>query len=150
MQIALYQPDIPQNVGSILRLTACMGVACHIIEPCGFVFDDRRMKRVVMDYDAHVELHRHVSWERFLETAWAQGSRVLLLSTRAVKHYCDFAYRPADILLLGRESAGVPPNVAQTADERLLIPMAPGTRSLNIALAAAMALGEGLRQARNP
>ena len=148
MQIALYQPDIPQNVGSILRLTACMGVACHIIEPCGFVLDDKRMKRVAMDYAAQAEMQRHTSWDSFLAAMRANRSRILLFSTKARTHYCDFAYTSQDILLFGRESAGVPPDVAQAVDERLLIPMMPGTRSLNISLAAAMALGEGLRQVR--
>jgi tRNA (cytidine/uridine-2'-O-)-methyltransferase len=146
MQIALYQPDIPQNVGSIMRLCACMGVACHIIEPCGFVLDDRRIRRVAMDYAELAELHRHASWEKFLHAMRRQGSRLVLLTTKATQSYCDFAYLPADVLLLGRESAGVPEAVADAADARLRIIMAPGARSLNIALAASMVLGEGLRR----
>jgi len=148
MQIALYQPDIPQNVGSILRLCACMDAACHIIEPCGFILDDKRLKRVAMDYAEHVRLHRHRSWERFLAVAREQGWRVLLFSTKAAVDYCDFTFKASDVLLLGRESAGVPPAVADAADARLRIPIAPHTRSLNVSTAAAMALGEALRQTR--
>lgn len=148
MQIALYQPDIPQNVGSILRLCACMDVPCHIIEPCGFILDDKRIRRVAMDYAAHVDMRRHSSWERFLEETRAAGQRILLLSTKASAHYCDFRYTPSDLLLLGRESAGAPPDVAGATDARLRIPMASGTRSLNVAMAAGMALGEALRQTR--
>ncbi len=148
MQIALYQPDIPQNLGSILRLCACMGVACHVIEPCGFVFDDKRLQRVAMDYAAKVELYRHSSWEAFLQTMEGQGARIVLLSTKATQDYYDFSFRSSDILLLGRESAGVPPEVAEAADAALRIPMAPHARSLNIAVSAGMAVGEALRQVR--
>ncbi len=148
MQIALYQPDIPQNMGSILRLCACMDVMCHIIEPCGFVIDDKRLKRVAMDYALQAKVQRHSSWERFLEAARLQKSRLVLLTTKATDVYYDFAFGCADILLLGRESAGVPEEAAQIVDAKIRIPMASGARSLNIAQAASMALGEALRQTK--
>ncbi len=142
-RLALYQPDIPQNAGTLLRLGACTGVGVDIIEPCGFILDDRRMKRSVMDYADHVDLERHISWSAF--QAQRRG-RLVLLTTRAAVPYTKVAYRPDDILLLGRESAGVPDDVFDAADLRVLIPMRPGTRSLNVAVAAAMVLGEVLRQ----
>lgn len=148
MQIALYQPDIPQNLGSILRLAACMDVPCHIIEPCGFVLDDKRLRRVAMDYAAQAVFHRHDSWERFVEAMRNAGTRILLLTTKAKHHYCDFTYNSSDILLLGRESAGVPQHVVEAANASLRIPMQGQARSLNIAVAAGMALGEALRQTR--
>jgi len=143
--LALYQPDIPQNLGSILRLCACMDVTCHIIEPCGFILDDKRIARVAMDYIDHVEWQRHSSWEQFKTSI---KSRMILLSTKAETHYCDFAFRPYDILLLGRESAGVPQGVVDYVDASLRIPMSAHARSLNITLAASMVLGEALRQVR--
>lgn len=146
--LALYQPDIPQNLGSILRLCACMDVECHVIEPCGFVLDDRKIDRVAMDYIEHVRWRRHVSWEQFKIYAKDSGARIVLLTTKTQTHYCDFQFRKNDILLLGRESAGVPQEVADYADAAVTIPMAPHTRSLNIALAASMVLGEALRQIR--
>lgn len=144
--IALYQPDIPQNLGSILRLCACMDVTCHIIEPCGFILDDKRIARVAMDYIEHVKWQRHTSWEQFKSYAKQGNSRVILLSTKGKSSYFDFAYKDSDILLMGRESAGVPQEVSDYADAILCIPMAGHARSLNIALAASMALGEALRQ----
>ena len=150
MQIALYQPDIPQNLGSILRLCACMGAVCHIIEPCGFILDDKRIRRVAMDYVNHVELKRHTSWEAFLAYKQEQGGRLILLTTKAERAYYDFTYAPTDILLLGRESAGVPPEVAQQADVRLLIPMQPEARSLNVAMTTGIVLSEALRQLKPP
>jgi tRNA (cytidine/uridine-2'-O-)-methyltransferase len=146
MQIALYQPDIPQNFGSILRLSACMGARCHVIEPCGFVLDDKRMKRVAMDYIALAEYMRHSSWEQFRLFAKEEGARICLLTTKATQSYYDFAYRKNDILLLGQESAGVPQSVADVVDAKLRIPVSPQARSLNIAVAAGMALGEAVRQ----
>lgn len=143
--IALYQPDIPQNLGSILRLCACMDVECHIIEPCGFVLDDKRIARVAMDYIDHVQWKRHTSWEAFKAGA---KSRTVLLTTKSQQSCYDFTFQDSDILLLGRESAGVPQDVADAADVRLCIPMSPQVRSLNIALAASIALGEALRQTR--
>lgn len=143
-RLALYQPDIPQNAGTLMRLGACTGVGLDIIEPCGFILDDKRMKRSVMDYADHADVTRHVSWNAF--QAQRRG-RLVLLTTRAAVPYTQVAYHPDDILLLGRESAGVPDEVYDAADVRVLIPMMPGTRSLNVAIAAAMVLGEVLRQA---
>ena len=144
MRLVLYQPDIPQNAGALLRLAACLGVAVDIVEPCGFIFDDRRLRRAGMDYLGAVELARHAGWESY--RAVRQGSRLVLLTTRAATAYVDFAFRADDRLLLGRESAGVPADVHAAADARLKVPMRPGMRSLNVALAAAIVLGEALRQ----
>ena len=146
MQIALYQPDIPQNTGTILRLCACMGVAAHIIEPAGFPVSDRNFRRAGMDYLDQVNWMRHDSWTKFEDWRRQEGYRLLLFTTRAATPYLDFRYQPSDILLFGRESAGVPSEVAEAADARLVIPIRPGLRSLNVAMAAAMALGEALRQ----
>ena len=146
MQIALYQPDIPQNTGTILRLCACMDVTAHIIEPAGFPVSDRHFRRSGMDYLDQVNWTRHDSWTKFEEWRRQTGDRLLLFTTRGATPYLDFNYQPSDILLLGRESAGVPQSVADIADARLVIPIKPGLRSLNVAMAAAMALGEALRQ----
>jgi tRNA (cytidine/uridine-2'-O-)-methyltransferase len=146
-RLALYQPDIPQNAGTLMRLGACTGVGLDIIEPCGFILDDKRMKRSVMDYADHADVTRHVSWPAF--QAQRRG-RLVLLTTRAAVPYTQVTYQPDDILLLGRESAGVPDDVHDAADLRVLIPMRPGTRSLNVAIAAAMVLGEVLRQVDTP
>ncbi len=146
MQIALYQPDIPQNTGTILRLCACLGLTAHIIEPAGFAVSDRAFRRAGMDYLDHVTWQRHDSWSTFESWRAAQGHRLLLLTTRAATSYLDMAYRPGDILLLGRESSGVPAAVAEAADARLRIPLQPGLRSLNVAIAAAVVAGEALRQ----
>ncbi|HKF71883.1 MAG TPA: tRNA (cytidine(34)-2'-O)-methyltransferase [Stellaceae bacterium] len=145
MRIALYQPDIPQNTGSIMRLAACLGVALDLIEPAGFLLGDRRLKRAGMDYLALLDLTRHRSWAAFLDRR-TPGHRLILLTTRAPLPYHRFMFEPDDILLLGRESAGVPDDVHAAADARLRLPMRPGARSLNVALAAAMVLGEALRQ----
>ncbi|MGP8122157.1 MAG: tRNA (cytidine(34)-2'-O)-methyltransferase [Xanthobacteraceae bacterium] len=146
MRIALFQPDIPQNTGTILRLCACLQVEAHIIEPAGFPVSDRHFRRAGMDYLDQVEIRRHVSWAEFEAWRRRDGGRLVLLSTRAARPYLDFRFEAADILLFGRESAGVPDEVAAAADERLVIPIAPGLRSLNVAMAAAMTLGEALRQ----
>ena len=146
ISIALYQPDIPQNTGTILRLGACLGVAVHVIEPAGFALDDRALKRAGMDYLSAADLCRHRSWEDFLSTRQGRGSRLVLLTTRASTPYDSFPFRPGDILLFGRESAGVPDHVHERADERLVIPMRTGRRSLNVATAVAMVVGEALRQ----
>ena len=146
MRLALFEPDIPQNCGTMLRLAACMGVAADIVEPCGFLLDDRRLRRAGMDYLARVAMQRHASWEHFLEAHRRRGGRLLLLTSRADLVYTEAHYDRDDTLLVGRESAGAPEAVHRAADLRLRIPMAPGTRSLNVALAAAMALGEALRQ----
>jgi tRNA (cytidine/uridine-2'-O-)-methyltransferase len=148
MRIALFQPDIPQNCGTILRLAACFGVAVDIIEPCGFVFDDRRFRRAGMDYLESVELVRHNDWETFKESQKKQETapRLVLATTKASDHHTDFEFQPNDLLVFGRESSGVPLEVAEYCDEAIKIPMAPGTRSINIALSAAIILGEALRQ----
>ena len=150
MRIVLFQPDIPQNTGTILRLCACLEVEAHIIEPAGFPVSDRHFRRAGMDYLDHVSIVRHLSWDAFCGWRSAQRGRLLLLSSKATQSYLDLRYRDDDMLMLGRESAGVPDDVAQAADHRLLIPIAPRLRSLNVAMAAAMALGEALRQVRLP
>ena len=144
--LALYQPDIPQNAGTIMRLCACLGVEVHVIEPAGFDLSDRTLRRAGMDYLEHVRLMRHLSWQDFEEWRRQQGRRPVLLTTAATRPYTDFAYDDADLLLLGRESAGVPEAVHEAADAQLVIPIAAGLRSLNVATAAAMVLGEALRQ----
>jgi tRNA (cytidine/uridine-2'-O-)-methyltransferase len=146
MRIALYQPDIPQNTGTILRLCACLGIEAHIIAPTGFPSSDRAFRRAGMDYLDTVALVRHTSWQTFEAWRQAENHRLLLFTTTAMRSYLDYAYRPDDVLLFGRESAGVPQEVHNSADARLLIPMRPGLRSLNVALAAAIAAGEALRQ----
>ena len=146
MQIALFQPDIPQNTGTILRLCACLGVSAHIIDPAGFPISDRHFRRAGMDYLDQVNLTRHDSWSKFEEWRNEAGLRLVLFTTKAAGSYLDFRYQGDDILLFGRESAGVPEEVAGVADARLVIPIKPGLRSLNVAMAAAMALGEALRQ----
>ncbi len=146
MQIALFQPDIAQNTGTILRLCACLGMAAHIIEPAGFPFSDRLFRRAGMDYLDHVSITRHDSWSKFEDWRGAQGTRLLLFTTKGATPYLDFHYQASDILLFGRETAGVPQAVADVADARLVIPLRTGLRSLNVATAAAMALGEALRQ----
>ncbi len=148
MRLALYQPDQPQNTGTILRLGACMGVDVHIIEPCGFPFSVKALRRAAMDYVDHVNITRHVDFEAFEAWREADGGRLALLSTKASTPYCDALYSKDDILLLGQESAGVPEAVHATADMRLIIPMQPQLRSLNVAISAAMVLGEALRQTR--
>ena len=144
MRLALYQPDIPQNAGALMRLGACLGVALDLIEPCGFVPSDRNFRRAGMDYLDAASVTRHPSWARFCQNRGA--GRLVLLTTQSALPYAGFSFRQDDILLVGRESAGVPPEVHQAADVSLTIPMRPGMRSLNVALAAAMVLGEALRQ----
>ncbi|PVE56863.1 tRNA (cytidine(34)-2'-O)-methyltransferase [Rhizobium rhizogenes] len=146
IRIALYQPDIPGNTGTILRLAACLGAGVDIIEPAGFDISDRNLKRAGMDYIASAALVRHVNWERFEEWRATNGRRLVLASTKAALPYTKVAYRPDDILLFGRESAGVPDHVHDKADERVLIPMVEGQRSINVAMSAAMITGEVLRQ----
>lgn len=150
MRIALFEPDIPQNAGSLMRLGACLGVGIDIIEPCGFLLTDRNFRRAGMDYLKSADICRHASWARFhadFSARTAQtGGRLVLLTTRAEMAYFDFRFAPEDTLLLGRESAGVPAEVHDAADARLLIPLRAGLRSLNVAQAAAMVLGEALRQ----
>ncbi|MFT3997603.1 MAG: tRNA (cytidine(34)-2'-O)-methyltransferase [Asticcacaulis sp.] len=149
MRLALFQPDIPQNLGSALRLCACLGVALDIIEPCGFPLDDKSIRRSAMDYGAQADVIRHASWTAFLnwhEEAGAGSGRLILFTTKGAGPYQQFSFRPDDILLMGRESAGVPEEVHALADARLFIPMRPGMRSINVINSAAMALGEALRQ----
>ncbi|MBL4721413.1 MAG: tRNA (cytidine(34)-2'-O)-methyltransferase [Alphaproteobacteria bacterium] len=143
MRIALYQPDIPQNTGAILRLAACFGVAADIIEPCGFVWSDRRLRRAGMDYLDQAIIQRHASWDQFLA---ANTTRLILLTTKGDVVHPDFQFQKNDTLLLGRESAGAPPEVHAAVDASLRIPMLPDARSLNVALSVAMVLGEALRQ----
>lgn len=148
MRLALFEPDIPQNTGAILRLAACLRVGVDIIEPLGFILSDRRLKRAGLDYLDAVELTRHRSWQAFEAGRQRSGRkrRLVLLTTRARLAYTDFAFRADDVLLIGRESAGVPQEVHDAADARVRVPMAPGNRSLNVAQVLAMVLGEALRQ----
>lgn len=148
MRLALFEPDIPQNTGTIMRLAACLGVALDIIEPCGFPLLDRRLRRAALDYLDGLEWQRHSSWAAYLNgrRAGAANGRIVLLTTRANDSHLAFAFRPDDTLLLGRESLGVPEEVHAMADARITVPMRPGFRSLNVALAAAVVLGEALRQ----
>ena len=148
MQIALFQPDIPQNTGTILRLCACMDVAAHIIEPAGFAISNPRFRRAGMDYLDQVTLTRHDSWSKFDQWRNDAGCRLVLFTTKGAGSYLDYRYQTDDILLFGRETAGVTDEVAAAADARLVIPIKPSLRSLNVAMAAAMALGEALRQTR--
>jgi tRNA (cytidine/uridine-2'-O-)-methyltransferase len=148
VRIGLYQPDIPQNTGTIIRLAACLGIEMHIIEPAGFPTSDRSFRRAGMDYLDHVTILRHASWEAFEAWRSRERARAVLFTTHATQSYLDHAFYPADILLFGRESAGVPQEVHEAADARLVIPMQGGRRSLNVALAAAIAAGEALRQLR--
>jgi tRNA (cytidine/uridine-2'-O-)-methyltransferase len=147
MRIALYEPDIPQNTGTILRLAACLGLEAHLIEPAGFPTSDRAFRRAGMDYLDQVQLVRHASWDAFEAWRQAQDPRLVLLTTRAATSYLDHAFAPRDILMLGRESAGVPDAVHAAAEVRLKVPMRPGLRSLNVAMTCAMVVGEALRQA---
>jgi tRNA (cytidine/uridine-2'-O-)-methyltransferase len=146
MRLALYQPDIPQNAGTMMRLAACLGVSLDVIEPAGFDVSDRNLRRAGMDYLDHLAIRRHVSFALFDEWRREAGHRLVLATTQGAQPYTAFAYQPDDILMMGRESAGVPDSVHAIADARVVVPMRPGLRSLNVAVAAAMMLGEGLRQ----
>ncbi len=148
MQIVLYQPDIPQNLGAILRLGACLNVAIHIIEPCGFPLDDKRIKRAAMDYAELVEYKRHASWQKFLAYVRAENGRIVLLTTRGATRLDASSFQPNDFLLFGRESAGVPDEVHEAADERVIIPMRKEARSLNLATSVAMVLTHALQQTK--
>jgi tRNA (cytidine/uridine-2'-O-)-methyltransferase len=145
LRLALFEPDIPQNTGTLLRLAACFAVEVDLIEPCGFVFDDRRLRRALLDYAARVTICRHNSWNAY-EANRDPASRLILLTTGGTVALHRFAFAADDTLLLGRESAGVPDFVHRAAAARVAIPLAPGTRSLNVALAGAIALAEALRQ----
>jgi tRNA (cytidine/uridine-2'-O-)-methyltransferase len=144
MRIALFEPEIAGNVGAVLRLSACLGAAVDLIEPMGFAWDDRRVRRTAMDYIDHVAIARHADFEAFRATI--ASARLVLFTTKATQSAYDFAYRPDDILLFGKESAGVPERVAEACDARVRIPMRPQVRSMNLATSAALALGEALRQ----
>lgn len=149
MRLALFQPDIPQNTGTLLRLGACLDLALDIIEPCGFIFNEKAMRRAGMDYLEQVSYRRHNSWQEFLAFRQIhpdEYGRIVLMTTHASYPYTDFHFEKNDIILMGRESAGVPEEVHHTADARLLIPMNPNARSINMAVSAAMVIGEALRQ----
>lgn len=142
----MYQPEIAGNLGTILRTCACLNVAVDIIEPCGFPFSDRSLKRAGMDYFDHVRYTRHADWDAFRATVDSREARIILLSSKAEEPHYGFAYRDNDILLFGSEGSGVPLTVQEQCDGRITIPMTPGMRSLNLAVSAGMALGEALRQ----
>lgn len=149
MRLALFQPDIPQNTGTLLRLGACLDLALDIIEPCGFIFNEKAMRRAGMDYLEQVSYRRHNSWQEFLTFRQEhpdEYGRIVLMTTHASSPYTDFHFEKNDIILMGRESAGVPEEVHHTADARLLIPMNKNARSINMAVSAAMVIGEALRQ----
>ena len=145
-RIALYQPDIAGNTGTILRFAACLDLGVEIIEPAGFPLSDRALKRAGMDYLEMAALSRHADWKAFEDWRRTNGRRLVLLTTKAMTAYTDFAFADGDILLFGRESAGAPQEIHQAADARLTIPMRPGARSINVALSVAMVAGEALRQ----
>src|ERR1035437_5911713 len=144
MRLALFEPDIPQNTGTLMRLCACLNVPMDIIEPCGFILSDKNLKRAGMDYIDHLDLTKHLNWESF-KTA-SEGKRLVLLSTKSSDSFLDFKFQTNDVLIAGRESAGVPELVHQECAARVFIPMQPGLRSINVAPAAAIVLGEALRQ----
>ena len=146
--LALYEPDIAANAGAMMRTCACLGIDAAIIEPAGFPVSDRRFRRSGMDYLDHVAIERHASFERFETWRRTTGRRLVLLTTKGDSRLWDFAFRPGDVLMVGRESAGVPDAVAAVADARVRIPIRPPLRSLNVGIAAALALGEALRQLR--
>jgi tRNA (cytidine/uridine-2'-O-)-methyltransferase len=146
MRLALYQPDIPQNTGAMLRLAACFGLGVDVILPAGFIFDDKRMRRAGMDYIDQVEIVRHTAWNAYLESRNGTEGKLVLLTTKGDRAYTDFTFSAEDTLLVGRESSGVPEDVAAAADARLVIPMRPGLRSLNVAMAAAIVTAEAMRQ----
>ena len=146
MRIALYQPDIPQNTGNIFRLGACLGVSVDIIEPTGFIFDDKRFKRSAMDYIDHIDYKRHIDWQHFYNWTKKNNFRLILMTTKSQESLYKFKFNPSDILLFGRESAGVPKNIHNIVDHRLKIPMKGGVRSINLSSSVALVLGEGLRQ----
>jgi len=146
MLLALFQPDIPQNLGAVLRLGACLDVGVEVIEPCGFPLSDRSIARAAMDYGTLARVRRHAGWTDFQQQRLGERRRLVLFTTKAAASFQAFAFRPDDILLFGRESAGAPDEVHEAADARVTIPLAPGARSLNLAVAAAIGLAEALRQ----
>ena len=146
MRLALYQPDIPQNTGAMLRMAACFGLPVDVIEPTGFVFGEARMRRAGMDYWNRVEIRRFPNWPAFAAERAAAGARLILMTTHGDRIYTDFAFQAGDTIVMGRESAGVPDDIHAACHARLRVPMAAGTRSLNVAQTAAIAVAEGLRQ----
>lgn len=146
LHLALFQPEIPQNTGAAMRLTACMGITLDIIEPCGFVWDEAKIRRSAMDYIHYVTYRKHANWEEF--RASYPANRLLLLTTKSDQSYLDFRFQPGDILIAGQESAGAPSYVHEACDARLTIPMAAGLRSMNVVNACSMVVGEALRQLR--
>jgi tRNA (cytidine/uridine-2'-O-)-methyltransferase len=146
MRLALFEPDIPQNAGTMIRTAVCLGVEVDLIEPCGFVWGDRHFRRAGMDYLGRAGITRHDSWDAFLDASRAAGRRLVLLTTQGAQRHLDFSFAEKDVLIVGRESAGVPEAVHAAADARLKVPMAAGERSLNVAVTAALVLGEALRQ----
>lgn len=145
-RLALYQPDIPQNAGTIIRLAACLGVAVDIVEPCGFDASDRNFRRAGMDYLERAAVARHASWRGFEEWRASEGRRLVVVETDGAERHCDFIWRPADVLLLGRESAGLPAEVRAATEFSVFVPQVRGVRSLNVATAAAIVLAEALRR----
>ena len=146
MRIALFEPDIPQNAGNIFRLGACLGIPIDIIEPAGFVIDDKRLRRASMDYYDYLDLTKHISWENFYDWSKINSYRLILLTTKSQKSYYDYIFQNNDILLFGRESSGVPDKVHNTVNERLTIPMIKGPRSINLSSSVAMVTSEVIRQ----
>jgi len=146
LRLALYQPDIPQNTGTLMRFAACQGLGLDLIGPLGFSMDEKRLRRAGMDYLDQLDLTRHDSWERFRADADGRGARLVLLTTAADRAYTDFTFNPDDILLAGSEGSGVPDVVHESVAARIRVPMVAGMRSLNVAVAVAMVAGEALRQ----
>lgn len=146
MRLALYQPEIPQNTGTLIRLSACLNVHLDVIEPCGFVWNDQKLRRAGMDYIELANMTRHLSWEKFLSQQQSNAHRIILLDAHAKQSFLDFKFRETDVLLLGKESSGVPDSVLKEVTETVIIPMVPGTRSLNMAISASIVLSEALRQ----
>lgn len=144
--LALYQPDIPQNTGTILRMAACLDLHVHIIEPCGFALNDRTLRRAGMDYLERSSFTKHLSWTHFLDWSQQESRRLVLCTTKSTSAFTSFDFHPTDILLFGRESVGVPEDVHQVADQRITVPMKEGERSLNLAISTAMIASEALRQ----
>ena len=148
MRLALFQPDIPQNTGTIMRLCACFNVPLDIIEPCGFVMNDKKMRRAGMDYLSQLDMTRHQDWENFYRCAENNKQRIILMTTKSSQNYTGFNFQKTDILLAGRESGGVPDHVHNQADAAVAIPMTSLARSLNVALSCSIILAEALRQGR--
>ncbi len=146
MRIALFEPDIPQNAGNIFRLGSCLGIPIDIIEPAGFIMNDKRLKRASMDYYNYLQLTKHISWENFYHWSKDNSYRLILLTTKSKKSYYDYKFKKKDILLFGRESAGVPDEVHNLVDQRLTIPMIKGPRSINLSSSVAMVVSEAIRQ----